>query len=109
MERTELSSGYKNKKQRKMAQLRETNGSAQASTLVTGAIIVKKASVFSTIRMGTNMKECGQSINVMVRVLTGGWKTKNFDVNILVTGSKTRNMEEELSFIKMETATTDTG
>ena len=92
-----------------MVLLRETNGLAQASTSETGAITAKKVLVFSTIRTGINMKVCGHSINVMAKELTGEWKTKNSDVNILVIGSKTRNMAEELSSIKMETATTGTG
>jgi hypothetical protein len=109
MELTELFSGFRNKRQKRMVQLRETNGLAQVSTWETGVITVKKALVFSTIRMGINMKACGHSINVMVKELTGVWKTKNSDVNILVIGLKTRNMAEELSFTKMETATTVTG
>ena len=109
MEHTELFSGCKNKRQRRMVLLRETNGLAQASTSETGAITAKKVLVFSTIRTEINMKVCGHSINVMAKELTGVWKTKNSDVNILVIGSKTRNMAEELSSIKMETATTGTG
>jgi hypothetical protein len=109
MELTELFSGFRNKRQKRMVQLRETNGLAQVSTWETGAITVKKALVFSTIRMGINMKACGHSINVMVKELIGVWKTKNLDVNILVIGLKTRSMAEELSFTKMETATTGTG
>jgi hypothetical protein len=57
---TEPFFGFKNKKQKKMEQLRVTNGYPLQSTLATGATIAKKVSVSSTTRMVTSMKVCGQ-------------------------------------------------
>jgi hypothetical protein len=77
MELTELFSGFKNKKQRRMAQSKVINGFLRLSMSETGATIAKKVSASSTTKMETSTRACGQLTNVMVRGLTGKMKTKN--------------------------------
>lgn len=77
MDLTELFFGFRSKRQRRTALLREISGLALPSTLVTGAITANKASVFNTIRAATNMKACGHSINATVKAPFGAWKTKS--------------------------------
>jgi hypothetical protein len=104
MERTEPFFGFKNKKLKKMAQLKVTNGYPLQNTLVIGVIIAKKASESSITRMVINTKVCGQLTSATVRELTGRMKTKNSDVSILATGSKTRSMAVAHFSTKMVTA-----
>jgi hypothetical protein len=70
-------SGFRNRKLRRTAQLKVTNGCHLQSTLVTGAIIAKRVLEFSIIKTETSMKACGQSTNDMDRVPTGEMKTKS--------------------------------
>ena len=76
MELTELFSGFKNKRQKKMELLRVINGSHLQSMSETGVIIAKKASASSTIRTETSTKACGQLISATARELTGRMRTK---------------------------------
>jgi hypothetical protein len=105
----ELFSGFKNKKQKKMAQSKEISGFHLQSTLEIGVITVKRDLVFNITKTVINTKECGRLIKDMVRVHTGVWRLRNLDVNTQETGLKTRNMEEEHFSTKMEIVTTVIG
>jgi phosphopantetheine adenylyltransferase len=59
------------RRDKRMDQLRERNGSKRLDILVIGMITAKKVLVFSFIKMETNMKECGNRIRDMGRVHTG--------------------------------------
>lgn len=60
-----------------MVQLKVKYGKRPRDILVIGEIIVKKDSVFNFIQMVTNMKECGQWIENMVKELIGEMKAVN--------------------------------
>jgi len=105
----ELSFGFKNRKLKKMVQSKAISGSDHPNMSEIGVTTAKKALVFSTINPVINTKVCGHLINVTDKAPIGEWSTKNLDVNTQVTGSKIRNMVEELSSTKMVTDTMVTG
>lgn len=76
-ELTELFSGFKSKKQKKMDQSKEISGFPLQSTLETGVITVKRDSESNITKTVISMKECGHLIKDMVRVHTGVWKLRN--------------------------------
>ena len=80
---------------------REKCGKKPPAILVTGEIIARKVSVFNFIRMAISMKECGLWTKSMVKVLTGDKKLENLEENILEIGLKIKNMEEELSSLRI--------
>jgi hypothetical protein len=53
--------------------------------------------------MEISTKECGSKTGDMDKERIGGMKVENWGENTLETGLKTRNMEEERSFIRTET------
>lgn len=108
-ELTELSSGFKNKKPKKMELSRVTSGYHPQSMSAIGEITAKRGSVSSTTRMATNTKECGQLTNDTVRAHTGEMKIRNSDVNIPATGLKIKSTAVEHFSIKMAIVTTDIG
>lgn len=77
MEHTEPFSGFKNRKQRKMAQSKVISGSHRLSMLETGVTTAKKVLASSTTRTVTSTRVCGRSTSVMVKVLIGKTKTKS--------------------------------
>ena len=60
-----------------MDQSKEKCGKKHKDILVIGEIIVKKDSVFNSIQMVINMKECGQWTESTDKVHTGEMKTVN--------------------------------
>merc|ERR1740139_524958 len=92
-----------------MAPSRVKYGKPVRSTLVTGATTVKKVSASSSTRTKISMRVCGPLISVTVKAHTGRMRVTNSVVNTQEIGTKTRNMEEALSFTRMEIDTTDTG
>jgi hypothetical protein len=92
-----------------MEVLREKNGNKLLVILEIGRIIGRMDSVFNSIRMEINTKECGIEIKDTVKVLTGETKAESFEENILEIGSKTRNTAEAHFSIRMEIGTMDTG
>jgi len=77
MELTEQYSGYKNRRQKRMVQLKGINGFHLQNMLVTGVIIAKKVLVSNTTKTVINMRACGQLIKDTDKELTGEMKTKN--------------------------------
>ena len=73
----ELFSGFKSKKQKKMAQSKVISGFHLQSMLEIGVITVKRDSVSNITKTVISMKECGHLIKDMVRVHTGVWKQRN--------------------------------
>ena len=94
MERTGRYIGFRRKRSRRMALLKERNGKAPLAILVIGETIAKRDSEYNTTKMVTNMKACGLLIKNMDKALSGVLKAKNCAVNILEIGLKTKNMEE---------------
>lgn len=73
----ELFIGLKRSQNKKTALLRVKCGKSPADILVTGGIIAKKVLVFNSIKMVTNMKECGPSIRNTDKAIIGGMKMAN--------------------------------
>lgn len=88
---------------------RAKSGSNLPGILVIGKTTAKMALASSFTRMATSMKACGEATVVMDRAHTGEMKLGNCAENTQAIGSRTRNMGEELSSIKMETDTMGTG
>jgi hypothetical protein len=76
---------------------------------VTGEITVKKDSESNFIRTEISMRVCGLWTRNMVKVLIGEMTLINSEENTLEIGSKIKNMEEELSSLKIATDTMDIG
>jgi hypothetical protein len=108
-ELTGLHTGSQRRKSKKMALLREKNGSTHPATSAIGATTVRKASVSNTTKMVISTKECGRLISATARELTGASRQKNCVVNTLVTGLKTRSTAVVHSSTKMKIATMATG
>jgi len=85
------------------------NGRQLQDILVIGKIIVRKVSEYSFINMETNMKACGEEINVTDKAHIGEMKMVNLEENIQVIGMKIDAMVEVLSSIRMVIVTTDIG
>lgn len=105
----EVCTGLRKRSDKKMAASRESHGKLLHVILVIGVITAKRDSESNTIKMVTNMKECGLLIKDMVKVLIGEQKRANLDVSILVIGLKTKSMEEVHFFTKMVIDMTVTG
>jgi hypothetical protein len=73
----DLYTGLRKKINKKMALLKEKYGKKLKDILVIGEIIVKKDSVYSSIQMEINMKECGPWIENMAKELIGVMKEAN--------------------------------
>jgi hypothetical protein len=76
---------------------------------VTGEITAKKDSESNFIRTEISMRVCGLWTRNMVKVLIGEMTLINSEENTLEIGSKIKNMEEELSSLKIATDTMDIG
>lgn len=74
-----------------------------------GATTWKKGLAFNIIKMVTSMRACGLWTRGTVKAHTGEQRAVNLGVSTQETGTKTKSMEEVLSFTKMEIDTTDTG
>lgn len=84
-----------------MEALKVKSGSNLQDTSVTGRITAKMVLAFSSIRMETSMKECGELIADMDKALTGEMRMESSEENTLVIGSRIRSMEEEPFSIRM--------
>ena len=109
MVHTAQSTGLRKRQDKKMELLKEKCGKKARDTSETGETIAKKDLVFNSILMEINMKECGPWIKSMDKELTGEMKAVSYEENILVIGSKIKNMEEVLSFLKIATVMTVIG
>jgi hypothetical protein len=76
---------------------------------VTGEITARKDSESNFIRTVISMRACGLWTRNMVKVLIGEMTLINSEENTLEIGSKIKNMEEELSSLKIVTDTMDIG
>jgi hypothetical protein len=76
---------------------------------VTGEITARKDSESNFIRTEISMRVCGLWTRNMVKVLIGEMTLINSEENTLEIGSKIKNMEEELSSLKIATDTMDIG
>ncbi len=76
-EHIELYFGCKNRRQKKMAQLKATSGLVLRSMSETGVTTAKKVSAFSTTKMEISTKVCGHLISAKGKAHTGAWKAKN--------------------------------
>jgi len=88
---------------------RERNGNMLPGTLVTGRIIRRMDSAFTSTRMEISMRVSGRETSATVKEPTGETRQANSGESIQVIGVKTRNTEEVLSFTRMAIVTTATG
>jgi len=109
MELTDLCTGCRKKRSRKMAQLKEKSGKILRATSGTGGITAKRDSEFNTLKTVTSTKECGQLTKSTAREHTGAVRIKNYVVSTQVTGLKTKSTAEVPFSIKMVIVTTDIG
>ena len=109
MELTEVYTGFRRSKHRRMERSRVRSGSHLKNTLEIGEIISRKDSVSNSTKVETSTRVCGLKTRDMVKELTGELKAKSYAESTQEIGMRTRNMEEELSFTKTEIGTMDTG
>ena len=88
---------------------RVKNGRPVKNISAIGAITARRASASNSIKMEISMKACGPSISAMARVLIGRMKERSCAESTLVTGMKTKSMEEVRSSTRTETGTMATG
>lgn len=109
MEHTDLYTGLRKSKDRKMEQLKVKSGRHRKGTLVIGRIMERMVLVFSFTKMETSMKVCGELTKDTDKELIGALKETNYAENTLVIGLKTRNTVEAPFSSKTATGTTGTG
>jgi hypothetical protein len=109
MVHTDLFSGSRRSRDRRMEASRARNGNTLHDTSEIGKITRKTDSVFTSTRMEISMKGFGKETSAMARAPIGGTRQASFVVNTQGTGSKTRSTAEVLSSTRTGTDTTDTG
>jgi hypothetical protein len=109
MEPIALSTGLRRRKNKKTVPLRVRSGRTPPGTSVTGEITARKASEFNIIRMEISTKACGLWTRSTDRALSGDKTLESWDVNTLVTGTKTDAMVVVPSSTPTEIVTMATG
>jgi hypothetical protein len=92
MDHIEVYTGLRRSQSKKMAALKAKCGKRPQDILVIGGITARRVSVFNSIKMEINMKECGQWTRSMARAHTGEMRMESSEENTPEIGSKIRSM-----------------